>query len=257
LDIIEGEMAVNPRHIDMIDSSGRFLVQIPDTVDLQTRHRLVAGLQASGKAVEDFLGLSFRRQVNIRIFSARDFQRVSKLPGWAAGSYDGKIRIRVEDLHESTSSLENLLTHELVHALLGMHIEQAVPAWFHEGLAQLAEPHHIGLRRDSEMELRRLIALLRNYGSNLCDKPTFKDIKDHGEADAAYLLSRHFVAHLRELGGMKGIHDVLKQLRDGTPFEPATRKVFRQPMESIEQQWRSTLLERKLLRPIRPVMSEP
>lgn len=60
-------------------------------------------------------------------------------PSWAAGVYDGEIRIPYTETLKPEYKLETLLRHELSHLFLDALTHNSVPTWFNEGLAQYYE----------------------------------------------------------------------------------------------------------------------
>jgi hypothetical protein len=252
MDIIAGEMEVNANLLSETDASGKFRVDIPAGIPEPTRTNLLQSLTMSASRVESLLGLTFQRPVNVRVFHARDFHRISRLPEWAMGSYDGKIRIKAEDLASGDQTLRNLLSHELAHALIGMHIDGELPAWLHEGLAQYCESTSDAFGGRPDLEFRRLVAVLRAGGIVLSDRPTFRDITDHREAEEAYLLSRHFVNYLARIGGENSIHKLLDKLRGSASLEVAMKQVYGSTLGELEAAWRNSILQQSAPLP-RPV----
>ena len=70
--------------------------------------------------------------ITVMLYTNREFQDLTRAPGWAAGSYDGRIRVSVGG-NASEGEIDRVLTHELVHAVIAT--AGRVPAWLNEGLA--------------------------------------------------------------------------------------------------------------------------
>ena len=60
-------------------------------------------------------------------------------PSWAAGVYDGEIRIPYVETLKDEYKLETLLRHELVHLFTDVLTHNSIPTWFNEGIAQYYE----------------------------------------------------------------------------------------------------------------------
>jgi tetratricopeptide (TPR) repeat protein len=72
--------------------------------------------------------------VTVVLYTNQTFHDLTRSPAWAAGHYDGRIRVAVGG-EFSSSDLDRLLAHELVHAFVAASASRRVPAWLDEGLA--------------------------------------------------------------------------------------------------------------------------
>jgi tetratricopeptide (TPR) repeat protein len=108
------------------------------------------------------------RAIQVILYTGRQFQDVTRSPEWAAGAYDGRIRLAVGGALRTPATLDRVVVHELVHAIVQHLAPRGVPAWLHEGLAVHFEE---GDERWIDRELRRaarlypLAALERGFGS--------------------------------------------------------------------------------------------
>jgi tetratricopeptide (TPR) repeat protein len=75
--------------------------------------------------------------LTVILYTNREFQDITRSPSWAAGEYDGRIRVAVGDA--PPADLDRVVTHELVHAIVASAAPQRVPAWLNEGLATYLE----------------------------------------------------------------------------------------------------------------------
>jgi tetratricopeptide (TPR) repeat protein len=95
-------------------------------------------------ALEDYLsnyGFTAPSQpIEVILYASERFRdAVVKGPEWAAGIFDGRIRVPLSTDFRADQKihLEAVLRHELVHALLAERSDhRALPVWFEEGLAQ-------------------------------------------------------------------------------------------------------------------------
>ena len=76
--------------------------------------------------------------LTVILYTNREFHDITRSPSWAAGNYDGRIRIAVGGTLPSRD-LDRVVTHELVHAIVASAAPQRVPAWLNEGLATYLE----------------------------------------------------------------------------------------------------------------------
>jgi tetratricopeptide (TPR) repeat protein len=76
--------------------------------------------------------------LTVILYTNREFQDITRSPSWAAGGYDGRIRVAVGGALRP-AELDRVVTHELVHAIVASAAPRRVPAWLNEGLATFLE----------------------------------------------------------------------------------------------------------------------
>jgi hypothetical protein len=106
--------------------------------------------QAVGKRVEQILESAYwtvgktlnsypSEPLTVILYTDRQFQDVTRLPSWAGGSYDGRIRLALGGALSQPAALDRLVRHELVPAVIANAAPRNVPAWLHEGMASILE----------------------------------------------------------------------------------------------------------------------
>jgi len=158
--------------------------------------------------VGDFLGYFPSERTSVIIYSPEDFHKISALPGWAGGLYDGKIRIPIPPEVNSPENLKGTVFHEYTHHLIHFLTDGKCPTWLNEGLAQISE----GLvKQDAERILARKdtsqIPSIRKL-----DGPFFK-VKNKWQAKQYYAFSLLAVNWILEEKGAKVIQNILSDLR--------------------------------------------
>ena len=78
--------------------------------------------------------------LDVILYSNQQFQAVTRAPAWAAGGYDGRIRLPVGGALRSPQELDRVVIHEYVHSVVRSAAPRGVPAWIDEGLASYLEP---------------------------------------------------------------------------------------------------------------------
>ena len=76
--------------------------------------------------------------LTVILYTNREFQDITRSPSWAAGGYDGRIRIAVGGALRP-GDLDRVVTHELAHAIVASAAPRRIPAWLNEGLATYLE----------------------------------------------------------------------------------------------------------------------
>jgi tetratricopeptide (TPR) repeat protein len=80
------------------------------------------------------------RTIAVMLYTQQQFTDITRSPDWAAGSYDGRIRLAVRGALNDRAALDRVVVHELAHAVLHTLAPRGIPAWLHEGLAVNFEP---------------------------------------------------------------------------------------------------------------------
>jgi tetratricopeptide (TPR) repeat protein len=73
------------------------------------------------------------------LYTKEQFRDITHSPSWAAGAYDGRIRIPVLNALKTPGELDRVVTHEYVHAVIRSTTPN-LPVWLNEGLATYFEP---------------------------------------------------------------------------------------------------------------------
>jgi tetratricopeptide (TPR) repeat protein len=77
--------------------------------------------------------------LDVILYSNKQFQDITRAPAWAGGGYDGRIRLPVGNALASPATLDRVVVHEYVHAVVRNAAGNNVPAWVNEGLASYLE----------------------------------------------------------------------------------------------------------------------
>jgi peptidase MA superfamily protein/tetratricopeptide repeat protein len=96
-------------------------------------------LDAAYTRVGQALGAWPPQTVTTILYTQEQFRDITKSPSWAAGAYDGRIRIPVRGALSNTAELDRVVTHEFTHAVIHQ-VFPGIPYWMNEGLATYMEP---------------------------------------------------------------------------------------------------------------------
>src|SRR5205814_735467 len=94
----------------------------------QLRHQITETLETHYNELVGELGITPRDSISVSLYTNQAYFDVTQAPAWSAALNDGKLRITVEDLTGVTSSLSQVLKHEL-----------ALRGTIHGGYADLEE----------------------------------------------------------------------------------------------------------------------
>jgi hypothetical protein len=86
--------------------------------------------------IGDMLGEYPSHTIVAVLYTEEQFRDITRAPQWSGGQYDGRIRIPVAGAAQKPELFEQVMTHELTHAVVAGIARRGVPTWLNEGLAQ-------------------------------------------------------------------------------------------------------------------------
>lgn len=175
--------------------------------------RALASLERAYDRIGDVLGIYPVNPILVVLYTTQQFRDITRAPQWAAGGYDGTIRVPMRGALEQGSELDRVLAHEFTHALQSSITTVEPPLWFSEGLASALEKDDIDRARAIMAEQSEPVPLDMLAGS-------FSRLSTE-QATVAYAASAVAMKRLiDEVGGM-AIANILRDLDDGVPFQQA------------------------------------
>ena len=151
--------------------------------------------------------------VKVVLYSGEQFRDITRSPQWAAGAYDGTIRVPMRGALDSPAELDRVLSHEFVHALIRTLATTGVPTWLNEGLASALEGDSMTwaeTRLQKAGSLPTLSALQTTFGK-----------LDGAQAQVAYSFSAIAAKRLLDEAGGTAVANLLRDLGEGVPFDDA------------------------------------
>jgi len=142
------------------------------------------------------------------LYDDAQFEALTGLGDWAAGVFDGVIRIAVGSDLSDKAHWRQTTSHELVHAFNYALAGSRVPGWLNEGLAQLLETEHPDLER-----ARRQLGARRFPLAELRD--SLATWTDSAEIARAYAQSLLLVAQIRHEQGAEVLRQMLLECKAG------------------------------------------
>ena len=163
--------------------------------------------------IGDTLGTYPSAPIAVVLYTGEQFRDITRSPSWAAGAYDGTIRVPMRGALANEKELDRVLAHEFTHALIRSLASRGVPAWLNEGLATILESGDV---RWAERQLRQarapvsLATLQASFGRLTGD-----------QAQLAYATSAMAVRRIVQEAGGFAIANLLRDLGDGVDFNAA------------------------------------
>lgn len=179
---------------------------------------VLASLERSYGVLREWFGVDpvldgDRQPIRVVLYAPRAFDAALGLGDWAAGAFDGTLRISVEDLERERERWPRVARHELAHAFLREVGGPDVPGWLNEGLAQWLEDEQTAprVRRAHERLAGAELFPIERLQGSLASWP------DAAEIARAYAQSLALVAHVAEHYGEDVLRAMVAGCADGTP----------------------------------------
>jgi len=151
--------------------------------------------------------------VAVVLYTTEEFRDITRAPAWAAGAYDGTIRVPMRGALAHAPELDRVMAHEFTHALIRTLAPRGVPMWLNEGLAAAFERESIDWARDRVAQAGALVPLARLQKS-------FGQFEAQ-EAELAYSTSAIAVRQLLDQAGGIAVSNLLRDLGNRQSFEIA------------------------------------
>ncbi len=142
------------------------------------------------------------------LYTNEQFRDITRSPSWAAGVFDGTIRIPLRGALERPAEFDRVLAHEYTHAIVYELARSRIPTWLNEGLAAALE---VERGRADPPRLPVSLDTLRQPFHQLTP----------AEAHHAYQASAFAVQRLLDDAGGAAVGNLLRDIGDGTAFDTA------------------------------------
>ena len=120
-------------------STARFKVLFEGATEKAIGDHVAAVLESVYWRIGKTLNTYPSETLTVILYTNRQFQDITRAPAWAGGGYDGRIRLPVGGALRSPKTLERVVTHEFVHAVIHDAAPDGCPTWVNEGLASYME----------------------------------------------------------------------------------------------------------------------
>jgi hypothetical protein len=191
----------------------RFTVSFDGPVEAELASKAIESLDRAYWRIGQILGVYPFDPIPVVLYTAEQFQDMTRSPSWAAGSYDGTIRVPMRGALAKSDELDRVLSHEFTHALVHGLAPRAIPTWLNEGLATALESDDLSW---AEQALNHagpsvsLSALAHSFGGLSSE-----------DAVSAYATSAVAVRRLLDEIGGTGLTNLIRDLGNGVDFETA------------------------------------
>lgn len=195
----------------------------------------LAILDEAWRSVGAALELRPDSPVTVVFYTGAAYEEATGAREWSAGQFDGKIRVRGAASRQGTAALKDLLFHEYVHAALSTSVRGAIPAWFHEGLAQRLEP---GL--DRARDLAPLSGRPRASLPTVAElSEGFARLQDPVQVRLYYACALDLVDELARWRGERSFAALLAAMNQGKSFAAALDATYGLDEQLLQERWRA------------------
>jgi len=225
----ERALQYEPDHPELVEALSRWRLEVSTEAPFRALHgahfevryfppddalayRALDVLEAAHGRLGRELSVTTLRRVGVVLYSPDQFKAVTKLPAWAVGIYDGRIKVPLGGTSPSASDLHRVLEHELVHAIVAGIAGPTVPAWLNEGLATALERDGAEWAEEMRSDARSVLFSELPRG--------FRNLMP-SEARAAYATSTRVVHRLLDQHGAAAVVRLLRGIGRGLPFSEA------------------------------------
>jgi tetratricopeptide (TPR) repeat protein len=206
-----------------------FIVSFEGPAEAAVAARVLDSLDRAYWRICDTLATYPTGLIPVVLYTEEQFRDISRSPSWAAGAYDGTIRVPMRGALENPTELDRVLAHEFTHALVRTLAPHGVPAWLNEGLATALEGGDLAW---AEAALRQTAAPLPVPFSALLT--SFGNLTA-AQASLAYAASALAVRRLIEEAGGFAIANLLRDLGDDVDFERAFEHRVQRTFEDFRE----------------------
>jgi Flp pilus assembly protein TadD len=193
--------------------SAHFSVLFQGPSDELTARRIVDLLEDAYWKVGRQLSTYPTEVVPVVLYTREQFKASTGGPDWAAGIYDGRIKIPTVGALQQADALKRTLAHEFTHAVVRQLSGGAAPKWLNEGLARLLESDDFTLVTQVLDRSPRRLPHAR-LESEFASLPP-------ADVSLAYAQSAFAVKKMIDLRGPSAVVTLLQALGRGTSFESA------------------------------------
>jgi tetratricopeptide (TPR) repeat protein len=189
-----------------------FAVSFEGPAEKALAAKAIESLDRAYWRIGDVLGTYPAAPVPVVLYTTEQFSDITRSPAWAAGAYDGTIRVPMRGAIDEETELDRVLAHEFTHALVHSLAAKGVPTWLNEGLASALESDRIeeAARRVSQAAPVPLSVLRNSFGR-----------LTGAQAQLAYATSAVAVHRLIEDAGGVAVANLLRDLGSGIDFDAA------------------------------------
>ena len=209
--------------------SSHFVLRYHGGASRQLASEVIHTLEDQFQVLKSELHYTPPEQIGVILYTQESFFDVTRVPGWAGGLNDGRIRVPVQGLETVSDLLARILKHELTHSFVYQKTSGRCPTWLQEGVAQWMEGRRTGA------DAAQLVTFYQDgKGKPLryLDGPWM--VLSSGQARYAYAWALAVVEAIEADSGSDGLDRLLDAERTETSGENALLQALRTNYSSLD-----------------------
>ncbi len=216
-----------------------FLIKYQATGQPYDGFELREMLRSAYGGISSAMAYYFNQKIVVLLYGDEEFERLTGMPPWVAGLYDGKVRVPINREGIEDKNLRAIVNHEVAHAFVAGISGRMAPPWINEGLAVYMEGK---VQKRDDLVFRSAVKTQTLYTLDqlIMDAPVTEKT-DPLMIELFYEQSFHIVAYLIERYGMFKVKQMLEAYGKGKNSEEVFQEILRISTKRFEQEWRETL----------------
>ena len=190
-----------------------FTIRFEGPEDAALAAKALESLNRAFWRISDVFGAFPPKTVPVVLYSGEQFRDITRSPQWAAGVFDGTIRVPMQGALDQVEVLDRVLAHEFAHALIRSLATRSLPTWLNEGLASVLESESLEWAEERMAKAARVPSLTMLAGP-------FSKLSG-ADAQVAYAASAIAARQLLSEAGGAAVTNLLRDLGAGIEFEAA------------------------------------
>jgi len=224
--------------------TGNFILKFEREKNLDLAESAISILNGAYKDVGQDFGIYPKESIAVIVYPRSSLRGLDYFPDWAAGVYDGKIRVG-QDLWKDKLFVKAVLYHEYTHAIVNILGGYKVPLWLNEGLAEYEASRFMRSDRRKRRKMLLKEALKRDMlfpfdrlsGMNLNILSGLPSVL----IELVYVQSESFVIYLVDRYSLYDLKKVLILLGKGKNIHDAVRKIMFVDLDELIQDWKEQI----------------
>lgn len=124
--------------------SSHFVLRYHGGASRELASQVIHALEEQFQVLKSELHYTPSEPIGVILYTQETFRDVTRVPGWAGGLNDGRIRVPVQGMENVSDLLVRILKHELTHSFVFQKTAGRCPTWLQEGIAQWMEGRRSG-----------------------------------------------------------------------------------------------------------------
>ena len=206
------------RELDLHDRmrqavGSHFTVSFEGPSEASLAAKALESLDSAYWRIGQLVGVYPTDPIPVVLYTTEQFRDITRSPSWAAGAYDGTIRVPMRGALENERELDRVFAHEYAHALIRTLASRGVPAWLNEGFATALEAGDLAWAQKAVQRAGVTVGLhdLQSGFGRFAG----------AQAHLAYAASALAVRRLLDEAGGFAIANLLRDIGSGIDFESA------------------------------------